>query len=65
MKSVGFECFARIFLSDVLKRTRAGHVDGQRRKQDHNGGDTGLDVHGTEEEPVKRFVNDVERGEEQ
>ncbi len=49
----------------MFERARPGDVDGQRHKQHHDCGDARLDIHAAEKEPVKRFINDVERGEEQ
>src|SRR5580704_5312318 len=65
MERVGFERVARIFLRNVLERTRPGYFDGQRHEKHEDRGDARLDMHAMEKEPVKCFVNDVERGEEQ
>src|SRR5580693_4325060 len=65
MESVGFEGVARIFARDVRERARSCDIDGQGHEQHENGGDAGLDVHAVEEEAVKRFINDIESGQEQ
>ncbi len=65
MQRVGLQRFARIFSSNMFESAGSGEIDGQRHEQHQKCRNTRLDMHGVEEEPVKRFINDVERGEEQ
>jgi len=65
MERVGFQRVARIFSGHLLQRARPSHVDAQRHKQHENCGDARLDMHAVEEKPVKRFINNVESGDEE
>ena len=65
MERVGFQRFARVFSRNMLERARACDVDRQGHQQHQDRGDARLDMHAAKEEPVKCFINDVERGEEQ
>src|SRR5580700_7983160 len=65
MERVGFQGVALVFSCDVRESTRSCQIDSQRHKQHQDCGDARLNVYVVEEQPVKRFVNDVERGKEQ
>ncbi len=50
----------------TFERARARrHVDHQGERQHDHSGDAGLDMHGAEEKPLKRFENNVESGDQE
>ena len=65
MQCVGLQRLARILPRGMAKRARARQVNGQRHEEHYNGRYARSDVHAAEKQPVKRFVNDVQRGQRQ
>ncbi len=62
MQRIGFEGFAFEFFCGVSQGAGASDIDGESDEEDQDGGDAGLNVDVMEEEAVKGFVDDVERG---
>jgi len=65
MESVGLESFAGKFPGYVCKSTRARNIDTKGNQQNHDGGDTRLNMHAAKEQADEGFINDVQRGQEQ
>ena len=65
MQRVGFERLAGIFFGDAAESARADEIDRHRQQQNQDRGEAGMNLRGAEEQPLKRFPDDVERGEKQ
>src|SRR5689334_12359429 len=64
MQGVRFESFARVFSGDVRELSRTRQVNAQSAQQNDDCGETRFNVHAVEEEPVERFINDVQGSDE-
>ena len=65
MQGVGFQRLALVFARGPVQNAGAGDVDNDRYDHDGKGPHRGLDLHGLEEQPLDRLVDDPDARDQQ
>lgn len=65
MESVCFKRFADVLLRHFVESAGTGQVNGQSHAEDQDGGETGLNVDGMEEQTIESLIDDVKGGDDE